>query len=575
MQVSDRQLSDFLFDAGLLPRRELERAARLASEREESLSQTLVGIGLVSDDDLRRAVARMLGVQFVLLSKDMFDARALELLPEAFSRTHNVLALSSDGTTLEVALLDLESLAAVREYVGPTRTVVPRLTNRQSLTHGLLHYQRHLKEQFGARIAAELAVMQQAHHAGDMARATDAAVRAADALLQHALNQRAHELHLESYSTGVRVRYRIQHALHDAFVLPAHAASFLVARFKSLAQMPHTRVPHVGRFKFSIDGASSQVGVTVASVPTHNGEKLLLSFAHAGSDKHGLSLSSLGLTPGSMNAVRKLLTQRGGLLLVCGKEGAGKTTMLYTLLDELADPSKNIASVETHVSFELPAVSQMEVHSQLGLSPASCIRTQLRHNPDVLLIDTELDEEAALLAAQAANRGVFVLLGVESPTAAEGIERLRSLIPADMLAATLAGSIGVERVPTLCSNSKEPYRLARVERTLLEDTSDIKTLLTEVKEDQIVEPSTAWKDIPFYSAQPCKECSGGYAGQTGLQEIIPNSLVLKDMIAAGADARQIMHEAQREGAILFARDALYKAVQGIVSIETAVAVAAQ
>ena len=266
--------------------------------------------------------------------------------------------------------------------------------------------------------------------------------------------------------------------------------------------------------------------------------------------------------------MRSILSKREGLVLVCGPAGSGKTTMLYTMLDELANPARHMASVETHVSYSLPAVSQMEIRPALGLTAAASLRAQLKHDVDVVMIDCVLDEDVAMLAANAANRGVLVLLSVEADSAAEGIEQVLELgVEPHVLAATFVASVGLHMMPKLCGRSREAYKLSRTEQNSLEETTGIKYVLDMLKEEHILDQYAAWKDVPLWRAVACEACEAGYSGAVGVQEILPASKVIKELIRAGADEGALKTQSRIEGNASFEEDRLYKAAQGLLSVE--------
>ncbi len=572
MQVDELSLSDFLCDAGLLSRRDIDRARGLSAENGQPLAETLVTGGMLHDDEVRRATAAVLGVPFVILEKGTFLPETITLLPESFSRAKSAVVFSQSEKGIEVALLSLDDFDAVRSQLGLGRKILPRLTTIESITHALLYYQKHLRETFGALLSKEITQMQVSHMAEDTPTRADAAVRAADALLRHALHQRATEIYMEPSGGLLRVRYRTGDELHDAMTLPLFALPLFSSRFKSLALLPlRATTPSIGRFKISLD-STSNVSITVSTTPVvHDGgrtEKITLGLTEEGVSKTGLSLSSLGCSETNKQHLRRMLTRHEGLVLVCGTQGAGKTTLLYTLLDELTGPSRRIATIEEQISASLQGVSQSEINTELGLNATACLRAELRHDPDVIALDcSTYDEEVATLAANAANRGIFVLMCVEAPSAAEGIERMASLVSPELMCSVLTASIGVRAIPKLCAESKAAYKLSRTEQNMLEETTDIKRVLEELKAEYILGAHAPWKDISLYAAAPCALCDQGYAGIVGLQEVLPITRTMRDALRAGADAETLQTQAKNEGMCSFAEDVLYKAVQGLASVE--------
>ena len=575
MQVDDRQLKAFLFEGGLVPRTELDRASKIAEERTQPLAETLIQSGILGDDEMRRSLGAMLGIPFILLESQPLHKENLMRLPEPMARTHNAVIVGVQGQKLEIAFLDINDIEPIQAFFAPAWTVAPRLTSRTSIKYALMHYQKILKDLFGSRIAEEL-------RSWNM----EASVRAADALLQHALHMKAREMHMEpslpaqAGSQGLRIRYRLGSALYDSMHVPAYAATLLNARFKSLANISLENRLGSGRFKMNPEGAQDEtVTVTVSTTPviseTGPAEKLVLSFVHEHTGKSGFSLSALGAAPHTIESTQRLLHNKSGLVLVCGVEGSGKTSMLYTLLDECTDASKHLASVEASVSHVLPAVAQMEIDESLGLTASSCVRAQLKQHPDILMIDCPLTEEVALLAAQAANRGTLVLLGVEATVAGEGIAQLLALgVDPDLLAAVCVGSIGVHTISRLCTQGNISYKPTRAEQTLLEETIAIKETLSALKKEQVVDARTVWKDIDLYRPTPCPQCDDGFTGLVGLQEVIPMSRMLAELVRGGADAYALEIQAKRDGALTLGEDALYKAIQGTISADGVLQVAA-
>jgi type IV pilus assembly protein PilB len=553
-------LGQFLFDTGLLSRKDLERASDMASESGESLDTTLVRAGFVSADDVRRARAAVHGIPLVQLEPYALSLETLLHIPEALSRAHNAIAYAESPSGLEVALLNMDDVAVLERHLAPKKLRV-RLTDGASFKRALLHYQKLLKEHYGAVFSNELSMLNAAGAMGaHNAAFLDAGVRVADALLRLALVQQAHELSLEP-GEHVRVRYRIGHGWHDAMSLPRIAHEPLLSRFKSLAGLSAEHAtPQSGRFSFFQHEGAPRVTVGVHTTPVVHeggtGEKLVLSLAH---EKSGYSLSALGMRRHIADETRRMIAKGHGLVLVCGRAGQGKTTTLYTLLDEVSAPHKHIGSVEAEVSAVLPLVSQMEIKEEAGLGAAACMRAHLRHSVDVLMLDCPLDAEALHMAAEAANRGVLVLMGVDADSVAEGIEHVLSLgISPELFSAVFAGAVGVRVVPKLCAHSKKEFQLSRDMQRELESRVSVKDVLKELKDDRAIGPHVAWKDMVVYAPEACALCEEGFAGRIGLHEVVPATRTLERRIREGGAVEPTQDE--------YAADALYKAALGLVEV---------
>lgn len=572
-------LVDFLIDTGLLSRRSIEEAQVLADERGEPLQDTLLRAGFVTEDGMRRAVSHALGIPFITLTLRTVPIETFLILPEAMSRVHKAIAYNKTPQGIEIAFLRVEDIAPVREYLGPTITVIPRLTDTESMTVLLLNYQKLLKEQFGLVLSEEMARIQAAFAQGDAADTPtiiDAGTRATDALLQHALYAGAQDVAFEPRQSLV-VRYRLGSAWYDAMTLPLAAFAPIAARLKELASLVQPSSTS-GRFRF-FAGQEKTLGSVVVSVyaspVVHEqgiGEKVSLSLIH--DDRPGFSLSWLGMTHRNQRLLRDACTKQGGLVLACGPAGAGKTTLLYALLGELTNGHVSAGTVEAYIGTLLPGVSQMELRDEIGLNAVACLRTHLRHGAQVIMLDCPLDEELLDVAAEAANRGHTILMSVDADSAADGIARVRyhGMGPA-ILASILVASVGVGVVPRLCPQSRRLGKPTRDQQRYLEDTLDVKQALIELREEQIVPQGVAWKDMPLYEAWSCEVCEDGYSGNVGLQEIILPSRMLKDAIRNDADVVAFIGQTHTDGTLGIPEDALIKAAQGLLSVDEVVAVA--
>ncbi len=553
MQVDEGQLRDFLIDTGLMTRGQLFDATERARQESAPLYTTLSRGGYLAQDELRRALAYASGVSFVQLGHDDISTQALMLIPEPVARAYNIVAFKLSGNTVEVALLDLADL----ERVGFLRqmrglTIVPRLTTAESIKRALHIYQKHLKETFAALL----------QHG----------TNAVDALIHHAILSYASGVHIDLHDAGMLVRYRIEGVLHEAMHLPAEAAT-MIERLKELAKLSLTlHVPQEGSFKVEMEGGE-HVGVRVATAPTDRGERMVLHLTPERATSAGFTLASLGLHGKALEDAHHLLQAHSGMIVVAGRAGAGKTTTLYTLLDNLSHRDVAVATIEEEVEHRFPHIAQTQVRPDIGVSYASGLRALLSQDPDIVMVADINDEKTAALAASAASRGILVLAGIEASTAAGAVEKLRSLgVAPHLLAAILRGVIGVEVVRKLCKEEREEYRLSRAEGEPMEARANFGHVLAQLKEEGIVHKDLPWKELLFARAEPCSKCEGGYTGQVGLQEVLPITETIKEKLRLGAPINEIEALAREEGMTTVIEDGLFKAAEGITSIEEVVRV---
>ncbi len=579
MYAEEERLRDFLLDAGLLSRSQLDAALRLAETSGTPLSRVLVETGALGEDEVRRAMARGLGLPFVRFTPNEIAHDALAMVPEPLARRHSLVALALRGEVLEVALLDIADLSALEQLHLHTKyKIAPRLTDRESMTRALLHYQRHLKEQFGAHIARDAAAV-----AADAATPGVLAERlhtrsAVDALIGHALYQGASAVHLEPREQGLLLRYRIGTTLYDAMQLPKAAFAGIAARLKQLAQLSlSTTLPQEGRFRVAVGDA--EVSVRVSTVPVvvggASGEKVVLQLVSEQGGRRGFTLESLGLHTQARDELHQALSLKSGLVLVAGQRQSGKTTLLYTLLDMLGGRGASIASVEDPIEMYLPFVTQTAVAPEMGLTFGVALRAALRQDPDVVMVSNLHDADTALLAAEAANRGVLVLAAIEASSAAAGLERLLTLgVPPLLLASALRCVVGTAVVPKLCPNN-EQHRLGRAQMDAISTHADLGQVLAILKSENKIDSQALWKDVAFFTAKSCGQCKGGYSGALGLQEVWPTSAVLKELILREADAALFQEAAKESGLFSLVGDGVVKAAQGLTSIDEVLKVAGQ
>ena len=463
----------------------------------------------MSDDEGRHALAHELGLPFVHLDRDSISLEALVVIPEPLSREHNMVAYRLADGSLEVALLNMADLAQL-DFLRPNYRLLPRLTSRESLTRGLIRYQQHLRDTYGKKLE------------------DSASPNLLDILLRHALHSRATDLHLQSDEGDMLVRYRINGSLKNAVTLSPSAGKNILAKLRSLANVPAGGVPREAALRVDL-GNGEDIAVRVASVPIITGEKMVLHLT-CEKARRGYTLESLGLHGEALEAVHARLLKRRGLVAVSGPKGGGVSTLLYTLLDLLNAPEVSIATVENEVEYVLPRVAQTDIGAA-GITPVAALRAALKTDCDVVMISSVADAATAQVAAAAAQRGVLVLAGVADP----------SLLPAPDL------SIQTATLHRLAGNQiADKHKLTRTQADKLEESANLARVLAALKEEGKVAKDTPWKEIQFTRPTPSSEHPSGYQGLMGVQEV---------------------SEGGKLAGLNLVEDAVYKAAQGLTSIE--------
>lgn len=576
MVVNNQQLKDFIVDSGLIPRGEMESAEKRAKEKNKYLGEILVSDGKLSEDDLRRAEAYLLGIPFVNLKGQKIDFDVLSLIPEPIARKHNIVAFRKTSTALEVAMLDTEDLPAidfVKKKVG--LKILPRLTDKESLKALLLQYQKSLKAEFGDIIEKESNALktivegqgETAQNEEDLKKLAEdlPVVKIVDTLLNHAIIQGASDIHIEPLDTQVVIRYRIDGILHDAMVLPKTAAPGIVARIKVLAnlKLDEKRLPQDGRFK--IESAGEKVAFRVSTLPVYYGEKTVMRLLRE--SVSGFTLEGSGFHGIGLERVHEATKQRVGMILTTGPTGSGKSTTLYTILDILNQPDVNISTIEDPIEYQMARVNQTQVKPEIGLTFASGLRSLVRQDPDIIMVGEIRDNETASLAVNAALTGHLVLSTLHTNSAAATMPRLIDMDIEPFLIVSTVNVIIAQRLVRRLCNKKEKYFLTPAELVALGKSVDLDHIMNTLKEENIVPPSAEWKDVPFYRSIKSEESEDGYKGRLGIHEVLKMSSTIRELVMKNATAAEVEAQAKKEGMTTMLEDGIFKSVQGLTTIE--------
>lgn len=579
MRIQTKQLKDFIIDSGLVSVDAFEKVENELLEKggstEEDIGKTLVSKGLISEDDLRRMQAYVLGIPFVDLKGKKIDFETLSLIPEPIARNNNIIAFKKDDTSLEIAMLDTDDLAAI-DFVKKkvNLKILPRLTDNSSIKEALLQYQKTLKAEFGDIIKRESkSIKNISNTTGEEASKDDLkklaedlpVIRIVDTLLRHAIVQEASDIHIEPMENEVLVRYRIDGILHDAMTLPKTASASITARIKVLAKLKldEKRLPQDGRFKVEV--SNEKVSFRVSVLPTYFGEKTVMRLLKE--NISGFSLEGLGFHGDGLEKIHSATKFKTEMILTTGPTGSGKTTTLYTILDILNTPNVNISTIEDPVEYQMPRVNQTQVRSKIGLTFASGLRSLVRQDPDVIMVGEIRDEETASLAVNASLTGHLVLSTLHTNSAAGAMPRLIDMNMEEfLLVSTIEVIIAQRLVRKLCT-SKKKYFLSASEIKTLEESIDLDKVMKALKEEGVVKEEMSWEKIPFYKAEKSSECEDGYSGRIGIYEVLKITPSIKDLVMKKATADEIQAQAVKEGMLTMMEDGIFKAAQGVTTVE--------
>ncbi len=575
MNIDEKQLKAFILDSGLVSRTDLETFEKDAKAKKQPLGLTLVSAGKLTEDELRRINAHLLGIPFVNLKEQKINFEVLSLIPEPIARKHNIIAFKKHADALEVAMLNTEDLGAIDFIKKKVKLKIqPRLTDSDSMKAALLQYQKSLKAEFGDIIQKETESLTMiADGDGENVSESDLkklaedlpVVRIVDTLLKHAIIQDASDIHIEPMETQLLIRYRIDGILHDAMVLPKSAAASITARIKVLSnlKLDEKRLPQDGRFK--VETEREKVSFRVSILPTFFGEKAVMRLLKENSK--GFSLEGLGFHGVALETIHHATKQATGMILTTGPTGSGKTTTLYTVLDLLNTPDVNISTIEDPIEYQMPRVNQTQVRPEIGLTFSNGLRSLVRQDPDIIMVGEIRDTETASLAVNAALTGHVVLSTLHTNSAAGAIPRLIDMKVEPFLIVSTVNIIVGQRLIRRLTESKERYFLSKAEFTALAKTVDVARVLEFLKVENIVAQDATWEKIPFWKPVPTSESEDGYGGRIGIHEVLKVTPAIKELIIRGGTSDDIEKQAKTEGMLTMLEDGIFQAVRGVTTIE--------
>lgn len=580
MKIKNQQLKEFILDSDLVPAEALEGAYAEAEQKKTLLGPVLLEKKLLTETDLQKLYAYILGIPFVDLAKEAIPTDILHIVPEPIAKKSHVVAFEKVGTNLKVAMLnpdDLQTIDFIKKKTG--LKIVPCLTTKESINQVLRQYEKSLKAEFGdilntsgdATTIEAYGVEPDPEQNLEKVAQGIPVIRVVDTLIKHAILQSASDIHIEPEEKEVHVRYRIDGILHDAMTLPRDIAAGIVARIKVLSnlKLDEHRLPQDGRFK--IESEEHRISFRVSILPVFDGEKIVMRLLDESSK--GLTLEKMGFAGLPLEIVHREIKKPNGMVLVTGPTGSGKTTTLYTVMDILNTSDVNISTVEDPVEYRMPRVNQTQVNSKIGMTFASALRALLRQDPDIIMVGEIRDEETLEIALHAAMTGHLVLSTLHTNGAAAAIPRMIDMGAEPFLIASTTNVVIAQRlVRRLCSECREEYHMKKAEVATLGKTFNVAEILQVLKKENQVQEKLAsvsdWEEASFFRAKGCDQCSNeGYRGRIGIYEVFEMTSDIRRLVMESATSEMLEKAAKEAGMLTMVEDGFLKAVLGYTSVE--------
>ncbi|HVR34345.1 MAG TPA: ATPase, T2SS/T4P/T4SS family [Methylomirabilota bacterium] len=566
------RIADALVEDGLLTTNQVEELLEQQRKEGTRLLKLVIEKAYVSEQDMVVSMGRVLNTPPINLARVGLDPDVVELLPREVAQSHKVVPISRLGGKLFLAMADPLNVLAIDDVkritkmevspmIAAERAIIDRLNNLDSSSGGtmedIIQDAARQEEDDSENIEITRETTEQVNLDQLAASSEEAPViKLANLILVQAIKDRASDIHIEPFEKMVRLRYRIDGVLVDMTPPPKNLQVALASRLKIMSSLDiaERRLPQDGRMRVRLGGRD--IDLRVSFLPTVHGEKCVLRVL----DKSNLSASmdKLGLDEETFVRFKAAVDAPHGLLLVTGPTGSGKTTTLYSALNELNNPDYNIVTVEDPVEFQIAGINQVPVKKEIGLTFANALRSILRQDPDIVMIGEIRDTETAEIAVEAALTGHQVLSTMHCNDAPGAISRLDDM----------------EIAPFLISSSVILACAQRLVRRICPSCKETITYPPKMYKDLGIDPSF-FEGVPLHKGRGCERCkNSGYAGRLAIIEAMTITDEIRKAIIARQSAAEIGKIAIAQGMRTLRTAALEKARDGVTTLEQVLVVTA-
>src|SRR6516164_6089700 len=555
------EFTDILIERGILGPDQLQEAKTLQQQTGAKIQDALVKLGYATPDDIMSAVAEHSGMQSVNLSDLQIPQSIIEMVPESVARENVVIPLSHENGVLKIVVHDpgdYETISKLQFILN--KDIQPVLAPREQIVEAInKHYGQTETESVDSMLSeftdtqidfTETEATSQGHAAADDSDAP--VVKLVNLIIQEAISLRASDIHVEPFADRIRIRYRIDGVLVERDSPPRRLLAPLVSRIKimSFIDISEKRRPQDGRIKMTVSGKHFDLRVSI--LPTNHGQSVVMRLLDRSSIQ--VNIKDLGFSEDDYKRFQNIIKRPNGIFLVTGPTGSGKTTTLYSALNELNRPDRKIITAEDPVEYYLPGINQVEVKHSIGLDFARIIRAMLRQAPNIILIGEIRDKETAEIAVQASLTGHLVFSTLHTNDAPGAVTRL-----VDM---------GVE--PYLVSSSLEAVLAQRL----------VRVLCPRCKQADDSPTAAALKDklgIPantiIYRSNGCRECRHtGFFGRHAIFEWMDTDNEIRQLVLKNASTDQIREAARRARMKTLAEDGWRLVRMGLTTVEEVLSV---
>ena len=544
-------LGEILVAREAVTQEQVDAALEAQKDTGERLGEVLVAAGHLSDEARAEALGQQFDIKVAAVGRSSVDPKAVSLLPEPQARDLRAVPLSMSNGKLTVAISDPARTGLLGELEGTVRMPVNLVLGTEGEVEAAMEraYTSASKVTDAVRVfeARASGRGQQTTNVADEVDANAPVVQVVSQILTQAVRDRASDVHIEPMGERVRVRNRVDGALHEVLSLPQSMSQALVSRIKIMADMNivERRRPQDGQIETVIDGAALDIRVSTTS--TVHGEKTVLRILDKSRALY--DVATLGMPEDTAALYREIIRSPYGMVVCAGPTGSGKTTTLYASLMAINSDEINVMTVEDPVEYTFPTINQIGIHEQAGVTFAAGLRSILRQDPDAILVGEIRDVETARIAIQAALTGHFVLSTIHATDATSALHRFLDMgIESFLLASSMLAVVGQRLIRRSCTECLDPYE-PTVEDLAFYERAGGKP-----------------RDV-FHRGHGCSVCSGtGYVGRIGVYEVLKVTDEMRELIVRNASVDDIRKLAVEQGMVPMRDQALRLVADDVTTI---------
>ena len=561
-----RSIGEILQDMGFVDEAEIEEALALQEEKGGKLGDILIELGYVSEPDVLFALAEQTKMEVVDLDDTEVPPEIIEMVPKTFTATYKVCPVSFEGGTLVVALADPMNPTVLDDLRFMLNVNIRgAVSSPGAIDRALEKYYPGGTEEAGGDFTAAMAAagftaedMELLEDGKKLADLDDEAKMAESSpvkklvnlILLQAIRDRAADIHLEPFEKVFKVRQRIDGVLYEIKPPPPpHLANAIASRIKVMSglDISERRMPQDGRIELNVGG--NPVDIRVSTLPVVNGEAVVMRILDR--SNVNLDLNNIGIRPKDLEVIKALINKPNGVVLVTGPTGSGKTTTLYSALNEINTVDRKIITAEDPVEYDLHGIIQVPINPEVELTYANALRSMLRQDPDVIFVGEVRDLETASIAVEAALTGHLVLSTLHTNDAPSVVTRLVDLgVEPFLLSAVLEGVIAQRLVRKICAECKVQYT---------PETSELMELSLRPESVQ---------GRNFFYGEGCKICNNtGYKGRQAIFEMLLGTAGLKQLVAEKAKLSDLRRQARKDGMRILRESGIIAIYEGTTTIE--------